>query len=240
MFVLSLSPSGLAIEVGPLAHGTMNAGLLEDTRQIVLAIVHFLENRNIALLDEAQKTLDTLSPEARAQYVDFDAKTASFVPVELAPKSVIPEGIVGDGTTLSNLDYYFMLNPLLFPTTETSLTTVPQLSSQLADLAATEGLSAATAAKLGSALEKLVHAPVRETIVHTSLDCKDWVPLSEDAPLFQTTTGSGEVTPFHRAVHAPTVTDVNAKLYPVFINEAAYQGSNMAMWIVKDAQFTLY
>lgn len=226
--------------MGPLAHGTMNAGLLEDTRLIVLAIVDFLERRNVALLGEAQETLDSLSVEARAQYADFDVNTATFVPFALAPKHVIPEGVVGDGETLSNLDYYFMVNPLLFPKTGTSLSTLPQLSTELADLNVFSGLSAVAASKLGSALEKLVQAPVRETIVHTSMDFKDWTPLTEDAPLFQTTTGTGEVTAFHRATHAPAVTDAATKLYPVFINEAAYQESNMAMWIVKDAQFTLY
>lgn len=236
----SICPSGLAIEVGPLAHGTMNAALLEDTRQIVLSIVNYLEARNRALLAEAQQTLDAMGTEQRALYADLDLATTRFVPVELAPKSVIPEGIVGDGTTLCHLDYYYMVNPLLFPTSATTLSSVPQLSTQLSDLAASGELSHVTATKLGTALETVVATPVRETIVHAEVEFKDWMELMENTSLFQSTTGSGVVIPFQRAVHAPQVTDDSAKLYPVFINEAAYQNSNMAMWIVKDAQHTLY
>jgi len=218
----------------------MNAALLEDTRQIVLTIVNYLDARNQTLLTEAQQSLNTMSPEQRALYEDFDPLTARFVPVELAPKSVIPDGIVGDGTTLCHLDYYHMVNPLLFPASATTLAAVPQLSTQLSDLAASGALSRATAEKLGTALATLIATPVRETIVHADVEFKDWMELAENTALFQSTTGSGEVTPFQRAVHAPLVTDESAKLYPVFINEAAYQNSNMAMWIVKDAQHTLY
>ena len=46
--------------------------------------------------------------------------------------------------------------------------------------------------------------------------------------------------PFQRAEHAPSESNSSATLYPVFINEAAYQESNMACWVTKDAQFTLY
>lgn len=217
----------------------MNATLLEDTRRIVLTMVDFLERRNQGILTEAQQTLDAMNPEKRAEFAGFDAATATFVPAALIPKSVIPEGIVGDGTTLSNLDYYFMLSPILFPKTETDLSTVAHFSTQLGDLRA-NGLSAATAAKLGSALEKLIHTPVRENILHASMDNTDWRPLQEDAPLFQLTTGTGEVVPYQRAVHTPALTEPGAKAYPVFINEAAYQESNMACWVVKDAKFTLY
>lgn len=46
--------------------------------------------------------------------------------------------------------------------------------------------------------------------------------------------------PFKRAEHCPAEKDSAAPLYPVFINEAAYQGNNMACWIVKDATYALY
>lgn len=38
----SIAPSGLAIEVGPLAHGTMNASLLEDTRRYCTVVLTFV------------------------------------------------------------------------------------------------------------------------------------------------------------------------------------------------------
>jgi hypothetical protein len=49
-----------------------------------------------------------------------------------------------------------------------------------------------------------------------------------------------ETEAFSRAAHCPAEKDSEAPLFPVFINEAAYQESNMACWIVKESRYTLY
>lgn len=86
---------------------------------------------------------------------------------------------------------------------------------------------------------QIANTPAKEVILHASLDNKDWEPLRENTPLFQAINGTNAVTPFTRAAHAPSIKE-NESAYPVFINEAAYQSSNMAFWIVKDAKFTMY
>jgi len=45
----SVSRSGIAIEVGPLAHGTLGARLYLQTRQMVMAALDVMEERNAAL-----------------------------------------------------------------------------------------------------------------------------------------------------------------------------------------------
>ena len=57
----SISPSGIAVEVGPLAHGTVNEVLLERTRGIVFAILDFLESHNQKVLI---KLPSTTAPES--------------------------------------------------------------------------------------------------------------------------------------------------------------------------------
>mmetsp|Transcript_7494 Transcript_7494/g.12604 ORF Transcript_7494/g.12604 Transcript_7494/m.12604 type:complete len:775 (+) Transcript_7494:136-2460(+) len=111
----SLAPSGLAIEVGPLAHGTMNYHLLEQTRQLVLRTLDCLEQRNTAMLDEARLTIANKSIDtavASASEHDFaktfDAATATYIPAVLAPDSIVPK-------EFADLHFYHMFCRLQFP-----------------------------------------------------------------------------------------------------------------------------
>ena len=47
------APAGLSIEVGPLPHGTLSAGLLEATRRLVMDALDAIDSRNQALVEAA-------------------------------------------------------------------------------------------------------------------------------------------------------------------------------------------
>lgn len=184
-----MAPSGLAIEVGPLAHGTMNASLLEDTRRIVTTALDFLEERNLALLQEAQRSAEAVRSSGSASAADledasaFDFHTATYIPRSLAPVAVVPEVVASAAPGAVGLDYFFMSTPLHFPTAE-----APAHSSAAADTVFAS-LPAAVAAKLGEAQSKVGATPAKQAILHPTMDNRDWAPLVEGAPLFRTLDG---------------------------------------------------
>jgi hypothetical protein len=244
----------LAIEVGPLAHGCFNADLLEDTRTLVLTLLDSIEARNTAILTEAAAMAaerrsragssnndeEEDSGFAAAELDAFDAKTATYVPFCLAPKSIagVHRSSYNDSSTGERLalEYYYMISPLKFPDDNAS-TTIDGTALGKRDI-----LTANKQA--GGATSK------RKWIVHRDIDCTDWQPFAEGAPLFQAIDGSGEDIAFNRALHAtseapaasvsPASATAATPLYPVFINEASYQSNNMVCWVTKDAKYVMY
>ena len=57
----SIAPSGLAIEVGPVCHGTIDQPLMEQSRNIILHILDYLENHNLELIKAKNNLLSTTS-----------------------------------------------------------------------------------------------------------------------------------------------------------------------------------
>eukprot|EP00601_Ochromonadales_sp_CCMP2298_P011015 CAMPEP_0173261066 /NCGR_PEP_ID=MMETSP1142-20121109/25946_1 /TAXON_ID=483371 /ORGANISM="non described non described, Strain CCMP2298" /LENGTH=600 /DNA_ID=CAMNT_0014195919 /DNA_START=86 /DNA_END=1888 /DNA_ORIENTATION=+ len=220
----SLAPSGMAIEVGPLAHGSMDCSLLEHTRRLVLCALDYLEERNLAILTEAQASV-ARADASLSQAQSFDFASATFVPVELAPNSIVPQ-------SFPEMSYFHMISPVSFPSVE---------AEEVQLKPAAEPTSSCVADKLSSSLEQVRTMLPRKYILHKSLDRQDWAEIKEGAPFFQAIEGSGRVVPFTREEHAPSEgSSAHTSLYPVFINEAAYQGNNMAFWVTKDAKVTLY
>jgi hypothetical protein len=197
----SLAPHGLAIEVGPLAHGTMNASLLEDTRRLVMALLDFLETRNLGLLQEAHTTaaavLSSLAPasptsspadaELWADARAFDFETAAYVPRSLVPTSIVPAVVAAAsamGGANPELEYFHMVSPLHFPAAAAGPSAATGAGTA-AEAAGWASLPAAVAAQLAEARRRVLETPPREAILHGSLDGRDWAPLQEGAPLFQ-------------------------------------------------------
>ena len=54
----SISPYGIAFEVGPISHGTISFNLLEKTRKLVYASLDFIEQQNMKLLHAASQNLE--------------------------------------------------------------------------------------------------------------------------------------------------------------------------------------
>jgi succinylglutamate desuccinylase/GNAT superfamily N-acetyltransferase len=226
----SLAPSGMAIEVGPLAHGTMDSRLLEHTRRLVLGALDHLETRNLAILGEARASIARAYLEgslgALNGLAQFDLASATFIPVELAPNSIIPD-------SYPEMSYYKMIAPVSFPR-------IIDGGEEEGGLEAAEPVSSRVSAQLRSSLAQVRSVPPRKYILHETLDRQDWVQIKDGADLFQAIDGSGRIIPFIREKHAPSE-GADTKLYPVFINEAAYQDSSMAFWITRgDEKVTLY
>jgi len=68
----SISPSGLSIEVGPLAHGTIDFDLLDKTRSLVFATLDYIEQHNQRLLSLASAGASVASFAGRELVVSRD------------------------------------------------------------------------------------------------------------------------------------------------------------------------
>lgn len=64
------------------------------TKRIVLAAVDYLEQRNLAILAEAQRTLASSSAAKSEEARAFDFDTTTYVSSELAPTSIRPAGML--------------------------------------------------------------------------------------------------------------------------------------------------
>lgn len=186
--------------MGQLAHGTTNATLLEDTRRIVLNALDYLDERNLAILREAQctaaasnTTSDIMDAELLADIKRFDFDTAKYVPRSLAPTSIIPAVLDGKEPGSVELDYFFMVHALTFPPSSPAVTggseNIPG-AGEAAEERTFASLPAAVAAKLKSAKDTVRSIPPKDAILHASMDNKDWIALAEGAPLFQSLSGA--------------------------------------------------
>lgn len=76
----SIARSGLAYEVGPQAHGTMKASLLEATRNLVTATLDAIEEYNLRLI-----------AAANGKVTSVPGKNEEYVLAEDAPEAVVPQ-----------------------------------------------------------------------------------------------------------------------------------------------------
>eukprot|EP01034_Spumella_vulgaris_P034649 gene34649-42738_t len=90
----SISPNGIAFEIGPLVHGTISSPLLEATRQLVQHTLYFLDKRNIELITEgvniARMLKESEKPIDNYGSGEFDSLTTTVVSAALAPQSLVP------------------------------------------------------------------------------------------------------------------------------------------------------
>ena len=209
----SITPYGISFEVGPLTHGTLNSPLLEKTRDLVFATLDFIEQQNQKLIAAAAKGKGITKYLSRS--------------VVLASASAEAEALIcrpGDTPTYDcHVQVGKMEYPLEFPTS-----------------AATEPTEKTTA--------KETHN--QPFILHPAMEGRDWDTESvlEGVPTFISTDGSQIIVPFKRPVipwkdfgpaTGPNNTDA-CTLYPLFINEAAYQESNVAFALYKKVSKQLF
>lgn len=76
----SIAPTGLAFEVGPLTHGTINHALMSSTRDLILKSLDYIEARNLALLDSMGGD-SSCSDGAHANIVHGEAIVPASFPV---------------------------------------------------------------------------------------------------------------------------------------------------------------
>ena len=209
----SISPYGIAFEVGPIAHGTLSSNLLEKTRKLVLATLDFIEMQNNRLILAAGVS---------------DGGSTTGIAADTACKGVIrslgrdivlastpaTQDLIKRVKPFPTIDCYVEVSKIKYPTDATDAT----------DAAVVE-----TTAPLNPTT----------TCIHPSLENQDWLVLPEGSPILISTDGLNTVTTFTPPEikghpFQPPGTVVEAPLlYPVFINEAAYQKSGVAFAIYK-------
>jgi succinylglutamate desuccinylase/GNAT superfamily N-acetyltransferase len=97
----SISPSGLAFEVGPIAHGTIDYDLLQKTRMLVTKTLDAIEEYNLAILNEAKDMADV--------------ETVRLVSRDLAPIAI-------DKKSFPEMIHYERVGQLTYPLTTVTAT----------------------------------------------------------------------------------------------------------------------
>ena len=200
----SISPYGIAFEVGPIMHGTLRMDLLEQTRQLVFSSLDFIEEQNKRILHAAAAhSADSTHDSGDIGVVKSlgrDIVWASTPETEALIKKVPP---------FKSIDCYVDVSKEHYPCVDV------------------KG-------------EKTVSATYpTSSVVHPSLEGKDWAVIEDGQPAFIATDGSSSVTPFTRpAIPAPHFqppgqVEEPPLLYPVFINEPAYQKDGIAFAVYK-------
>jgi succinylglutamate desuccinylase/N-acetylglutamate synthase-like GNAT family acetyltransferase len=211
----SVSPFGISFEVGPLTHGTLSSDLLEKTRDLVLASLDFIEEHNKRLL----AAVGGDSGVVRSQWRD----------VILANSSPAADALITRKGPFPQLECFHSAAKVEYPTP----------SSKAAD-------------KDDQAAETTPGLYTAGTIVHPQLEGRDWDPLAltdsdgNAQPAFISTDGTRTVTPFSRPSlkyqgFGPPPPDYEKEpLYPVFINEAAYQRDGIAFALYKKMNLSVF
>jgi succinylglutamate desuccinylase len=223
----SISPYGIAYEVGPVAHGTLNYDMLEKTRQLVLSTLDFIEEQNVKLLQAA--SIESTYGESDIQLYEQKYEQKSFIESTkdkgvyssqgrdvIYVKNVECEKIVCKKEPFNRLDCYVPVPPgIEYPD------------------------------KTDKDIPLAERAPCMHAI-HPMLEGKDWKIFEEGAPMFISTDGTHTVTPFVRPAaptggHGPPMvtTEPLPDLYPVFINEAAYQRGGIGFMLYKKDKRTI-
>ena len=206
----SITPYGISYEVGPLTHGTLSSALLEKTRDLVFATLDFIEQRNQKLMAAAATGKGITKWSSRS--------------VVLANASPEAEALICRPGNTPTYDCYVqvakMEYPLEYPkpvVTEQTETTTNQPTTK-----------------------ETINQPF---ILHPAMEGRDWDTecVLDGFPAFISTDGLQTVVPFERPLipwkefgpaTGPNNTD-GSILYPLFINEAAYQESNVAFALYK-------
>lgn len=223
----SVTPYGISFEVGPLVHGTLSSQLLEQTRQLVLATLDFIERQNQLLIEAANKGSGVAELPGRT--------------VVLASASVEAEALICRKGPAPEFDCYVQIAKLEYPLADpvASVNPVPPAAAVAAtDAARADGTGPSS---LASPLK--AHQRRSPYILHPSLEGRDWdaEAIADGQPAFMSTDGTLSFVPFTRPTipwmgfglpTGPNGTD-GCTLYPLFINEAAYQESGVACALYK-------
>lgn len=207
----SISPYGIAFEVGPIMHGTLSADLLEQTRQLVFSSLDFIEEQNKRIL------------HAAAAHSTDAANDSGDVGVVKS----LGRDIVWAST----------------PATEALIKKVPPFKSIDCFVEVSKEHYPCSNVKGG---ESAASTYPTSTVLHPSLEGKDWAVIEDGQPAFISTDGSSTVTPFSRPLipaphfQPPGQAEEPPLLYPVFINEPAYQKDGIAFAVYKKLSRTVF
>jgi len=216
----SISPSGLSFEVGPLPHGTLRHEPLENTRQLVLQTLDFIEAHNQKVLKAvSQQTSDT---DAKAELLHIRGRDI----VSLSSSStsdLVP-------TTFPTLEMFEFVVGVDYP----RYPTLPSPS----ELSEAEGSAQTTCATSGLNYPTGAAAAV----IHPLMESRNWEALEEGEPVFIAIDGSNTTTPFQYPTlpYNPFSGDSKPQLYPVFISEAAYYEKKIAFSLYKKISKPVY
>lgn len=212
----SISPYGIAFEVGPIAHGTLSSKLLEETRQLVYASLDFIESQNMKLIHAASLSEDV-----------------PFIGTATSEKGVIhSQGRdIVVATSPSTKDLICKLPP--FKEIECF---VEVAKIHYPDVHAEKGID--KDGKVDDKVKDIITYPTT-TCIHPSLEGKDWIIIEDGQPAFISTDGLRTEFPFQsppvQSAHfrPPGPPEEPPKLYPLFINESAYQLNGVAFPVYK-------
>ena len=207
----SITPYGIAFEVGPVVHGTLSADLLEQTRQLVFATLDFLDAQNKRLLHAAAIDAKNITG---TDCIEPGVLLSQGREIVLAsnPSTV---ALIKKTPSFKEIDCYVEVSKILYPDEELD------------------------------ADRKKAKFPTT-SVIHPSLEGMDWTVIEEDQAAFISTDGSKTTTLFKRPViqaghfQPPGPPEVPPPLYPVFINEAAYQKSGVAFAVYKKISRTVF
>jgi succinylglutamate desuccinylase/GNAT superfamily N-acetyltransferase len=213
----SIPASGLAFEVGPLTHGTLELGLLDETRRLVFATLDFIDAHNQALISAAAvalgKSFEEIS-ESKEGFLNIQGRY--ILPASLSPNAVCR-------TEWPELNYYVMDSTVVYPTGDASV----------------ESPAQSPAGVTNNAFDKFA---CKGYVVHPSLTTSSWPTIKEGDPAFVSTDGRGTIVPLSRPSAAPSVSSGPAppsstsEWKAVFVNEAAYQESGTGFALYKSAK----
>ena len=214
----SISPYGIAFEVGPIAHGTLSLKLLEETRQLVYASLDFIESQNMKLIKAASLSEDltfTATATATAEKGVIRSQGRDIV-VATSPST---RELICKVPPFKEIDCFVEVAKIHYP-----------------DVYAKKGTDKDS--KEDDKIKDITSNP-SSTCIHPSLEGKDWIVIEDGSPAFISTDGLKTEFPFKsppvQSAHfkPPGPPEEPPKLYPVFINEAAYQGMGVAFPVYK-------
>ena len=214
----SISPYGIAFEVGPITHGTLSVELLDKTRDLVYASLDFIESQNMKLLQAA-----AAAAEAATSVVSSSGEDCDPGVVRSQGRDIVLASHPATIQLIQKLPPFTEIDCYV----EVSKTKYPEQ-----DIAAAGTIEAGL-------------YPT-QSAVHPSLEGADWTTIEDGQPAFMATDGSKKITPFVRPViqgghfQAPGPPEAPPPLYLLFVNEAAYQESGVAFAVYKKILKTVF
>jgi succinylglutamate desuccinylase len=213
----SISPFGIAFEVGPIVHGTLSVELLDKTRELVYASLDFIEAQNLKLLQAAAAASTATSSAASASSEGSDPGVVRSQGRDIVlASSPATTQLIQKMPPFTEIDCYVEVSKMKYPEKDSA------------------------AANAEESLYPTLSA------VHPSLEGADWTVIEEDQPAFMATDGTKKIFPFVRPViqgghfQAPGPPEAPPPLFLLFVNEAAYQQSGVAFAVYKKMSKTVF